>query len=270
MTAWCALLATIVLASCGAGSRPPIVIGQATVPTGGTTPLTRALVSSDGRSVIVPVSSSNLGCWALSLTSDEQGRRVTLDASSTPGTGAGMACASDAATTANLVTTLRTPLWGRSLADGSTGKTVTYFDGRQLYRTGYLPAGYRLYQDTPWLDIVDQPKTAQGYNAWVREYVPRGSCPPDTVNVQVSQFKPASETSRLGTGPVRLRTEVNGHPAQVRKGMIYSTLARESVTWAAGGYGFAVAWSGNASATCPKPTPLPYSELLRVARSLRR
>jgi hypothetical protein len=268
---WCVLLAAIVLASC-ARKPPPIVIGGVTVPTGGTTPVTRALLSSDGRHLIVPVSSSHLGCWDLALAADEQGHRVTLGASATPGTGIGAGCASDAATMENLTATLRTPLWGRHLADGSTGKAVTYFDGRQLYSIGYLPSGYRLQQNTPWLDTwaVAQPTSWRGYNAWVREYVPRGSCPTGTVNVQVSQVKPASVTARMGTGPVRLRTRVNGHPAQVQEGSINTGRSRESVTWTAGGYGFAVAWYGVRSAPCPKLKPLPYSELLRVARSLHR
>lgn len=269
MTVGCVLLATITLASCGAGGRPPIVIGGVTAPTGGIAPLTRALVSSDGRHLIVPVSSASLGCWNLALTADEQGSRVMLDASATP---VQMACASDAPTIKNLTATLRTPLWGRALADGATGHPVTYFDGRRLYSIGYLPSGYRLYENTPWLDpwVVAQPKGWRGYRAWVREYVPRGSCPADTVNVQVSQVKPASSAAQLGTGPVRDRTQVSGHPAEVRSGSDSTGRSREAITWTADGYGFAVAWSGIASASCPEPRPLPYAELLRVARSLHR
>lgn len=92
----------------------------------------------------------------------------------------------------------------------------------------------------------------------------------DSVNVQVSQFKPASVAAGMGTGRVRLRTRVDGHPAEVRAGTVNGLGSRESVTWTAGGYGFGVAWSGTASAPCPHPRPLSYAELLRVAGSLHR
>lgn len=272
-TAGCVLAGVVGVASCGAGRQlPPVVIGGVTAPTGGTEPLTRALVSSDGLHVTVPVSSSNMGCWDLALTADDKGSRVLLDASASPGTGIGAGCAHDAATTENLTATLRTPLWGRALADGATGQPVPYFDGRQLYSVGSPPTGYRLQQNTPWLDpwVIAQPKSPRGYTAWVREYVPPGACPMDSVNVQVSQFKPASVAAGLGTGRVRLRTRVDGHPAEVRAGTVNGLGSRESVTWTAGGYGFAVAWSGTASAPCPHPQPLSYASLLRVAGSLHR
>lgn len=238
--------------------------------TGPAAPFTRALVTQDGRHVLVPVTSRDLGCFDLRLTATERPRRVVLHGQQTPSHDV---CAVDAPTSKLLTAVLRRRLWGRALVDGSTGRPVRYFDGRRLVRIGHLPDGYRFHQDTPWPDLFlfRQPKGWRGPNAWVREYVPREPCSQSAmtpqVTLRVTQVRPATVAHTLGTGPARRTVSVNGHRAVIRASTA-GGLTRHAITWTADGYGFGVVWLGHPAADCPHPTPVPEAELLRVARSL--
>ena len=106
--------------------------------TGGTTAqrqvISRALVTGDGRHVVVP-SAGGRCVRGATLTAAETSSTVALvlrDILS-----GSSVCPADLSVGTAAVT-LRHPLWGRSLTDGPTGRLIPYLDGRKLLRVTYL------------------------------------------------------------------------------------------------------------------------------------
>jgi hypothetical protein len=120
--------------------------------------------------------------------------------------------------------TLRHPLWGRSLVDGTTRRDIPYFDGRKLLRVSYLPPGYRFSDYFP-----------GAFTGWEQEFSSPGGR--DTV-LEVEQV-PGSRPALL-SWPAVPRGTVRGHPATVAVNSANGQVFGRSVSWQADGYTFVV------------------------------
>jgi hypothetical protein len=118
--------------------------------------------------------------------------------------------------------TLRHPLWGRSLADGTTHRAIPYFDGRKLLRVSHLPPGYRFSDFFP-------------FSGWAQEFSSPGQR--DTV-LDVEQV-PGNRPALL-SWPAVSRGTVRGHPATVEVNSANGQVFGRSVSWQADGYTFVV------------------------------
>jgi hypothetical protein len=164
---------------------------------GGTTTqpvaISGALVAADGRHVVVPYTAG--GCvQGATLTAAETGSAVTLVLRQI--LSGSSACPGDLVVGTAAAVTLRHPLWGRSLLDGSTGRPIPYFDGRTLLRITYLPPGYRFSAYLPF--------PSPAFTAWEREFISSGqaTAPVDVEQVPGNATVPPSwpVTSRVRVG----------------------------------------------------------------------
>jgi hypothetical protein len=204
----------------------------------------RALVAADGRYVVVPVTAG--GCVRRSvLSAAETASRVTLVLTQYL---EGSVCPADLLVGTAAVT-LRHPLWGRSLADGTTRRAIPYFDGRKLLRVSYLPPGYRF-----------SDYFMGAFTGWGQEFSSPGGR--DTV-LDVEQV-PGSRPALL-TWPAVSRGTVQGHPATVGVNSANGQVFGRSVSWRADGYTFAVFTFVRQDGQ----RLLPIGELMRAASGLR-
>jgi hypothetical protein len=116
-------------------------VGTTTQPTAATTQreaISQAPMAADGRHIIVRFTAG--GCVrSATLTAAETVSAVTLVPAPDP-VGYGLPGRPGHR---DRGVTLRNPLSGRSLVDGTTGRGVPYFDRGALLRVTYLPPGYR-------------------------------------------------------------------------------------------------------------------------------
>jgi hypothetical protein len=204
----------------------------------------RALVAADGRYVVVPVTAG--GCVRRSvLSAAETASQVTLVLTQYL---EGNVCPADLSFGTAAVT-LRHPLWGRSLVDGTTRRAIPYFDGRKLLRVSYLPPGYRF---SDYFTGV--------FTGWEQEFSSPGRR--DTVLdvEQVPGSRPASPS-----WPAVSRGTVRGHPATVGVNSANGQVFGRSVSWQANGYTFVVF----TMVMQDGQRLLPTGELMRVASGLR-
>jgi len=186
--------------------------------------ITGALVTPDGRHVVVPYLAG--GCVVgATLTAAQTGSRVTLTLRQVL-SGASI-CPADLIVGGSVTVTLRHPLWGRSLIDGSTGRAITYFDGRKLLRVTYLPRGYRFsaYQPYPDPAVTD----------WERGFV---SADQATAPLEVEQV-PGNAVARP-SWPVTARIRVGSRRAALSVLTSGGHVFGRAITWRAGGYTFVV------------------------------
>jgi hypothetical protein len=205
----------LLLAGCGAS-------------TGGATTqrevISRALVTGDGRHVVVPYTGG--GCvQGATLTAAETSSTVALmlrDILS-----GSSVCPADLSV-GTVAVTLRRPLWGRSLTDGSTGRLIPYLDGRKLLRVTYLPPGYQFSAYLPF-------PSAPVFTAWEREYISAGqaTAPVDIEQVPGNAAVPPS-------WPVTSRVPVGRQLATVGTLTGNGQVFGREITWRAGGYTFVV------------------------------
>lgn len=197
------------------------------------------------------------GCDRAHLAAGERSAQVALTLSVVTPVPRGAGCPA-VARGVTLSTTLHRPLWGRRLTDAATGRPVRYFDGRRLFRVGYLPTGYRFARDTP--TSIDSAMPTSAPVAWTRVY----QGPHGMTLVYVTQVPQPGEPA--ATLPVTGRSEIGGHPASFRAvpepgtGTDFS----RAITWSAAGEGVAVL-SQPVSAS---GSPLPFSVLKMIASSL--
>jgi hypothetical protein len=187
-------------------------------------PITGALVAPDGRHIVVPYIGG--GCvQGATLTATETGSKVTLVLRQVL-SGASV-CPADLIVGLDVAVTLRHPLWGRSLVDGSTGRPIPYFDGRKLLRVTYLPPGYRFSAYLPY--------PAPAVTAWEREFVSPGRA---TAPVWVEQVP--GNTAVAPSWPVTVRIKVGGRRAALSVLTSGGQVFGRAVTWRADGYAFVV------------------------------
>lgn len=192
-------------------------------------PILTALLTPDGRQVVVPV--NQYGSPAVSVA--ESPGRITLTLTLTSRSPDPLNYPRTSVTAA-----LPYVLGDRVLIDGSTGQPIPTFSGQGLYRVTYLPAGYRfsgyLYDYDP-------------VGGWQRVY----QRPNDFVVISQT---PKGPNQGLGTGQ---RLTMGGSPA-VLSGRPTSWL----VTWQADGYRFTVAEYDDSGAS------LPTADVLRIASGM--
>lgn len=211
--------------------------------------ITGALVAPDGRHVVVPYLAG--GCVVgATLTAAQTRSRVTLTLRQVL-SGASI-CPADLIVGNSVTVTLRHPLWGRSLVDGSTGRPITYFDGRKLLHVTYLPPGFRFsaYQPYPDPAVTD----------WEREFVSAGQA---TAPLEVEQVpgNAAAEPS----WPVTARIKVGGRRAALSVLTSGGHVYGRSITWRADGYTIVVYTVSYRTGQ----RLLSAAELTRIARGLR-
>jgi len=183
-----------------------------------------ALVAPDGRHVVVPYIGG--GCvQGATLTATETGSKVTLVLRQVL-SGASF-CPADLIVGLDVAVTLRHPLWGRSLVDGSTGRPIPYLDGRKLLRVTYLPPGYRFSAYMPYL--------APAVTAWEREFASPGQA---TAPVWVEQVP--GNTADGPSWPVTAQVKVGGRRAALSVLTSGGQVFGRAITWRAGGYAFVV------------------------------
>jgi hypothetical protein len=205
--------------------------------------ISRALVVSGGRQIVVPVTAG--GCVRRSaLTATETTSRVTLVLTQFL---QGSVCPADLLIgTASVV--LRHPLAGRSLIDGTTSRQVSSFDGRRFLPTTYLPPGYRLsgYFPAP-------------FASWDRQFTS-----PDASEGMLQVGQVPGNVAAWPTWPVQSQIVVRGRPATVRvdggNGQVYG----RAVSWSANGYTFVVL----TIAIRTGQRALPVAELTKIAAGL--
>jgi hypothetical protein len=208
-------------------------------------PIVRALVSADGRQVIVPVDES--GCVTVVLRSTETAHQVVLTAATTPQR---TACQQLAAS-GQVAATLAAPLAGRSLIDRTSGKPVPYFDGRTLLPLAHVPPGYHVAQDE--VDMVETAPVLRpgGTTCWTRRYAgPSGS---PIIEIMQSQ----SATPALLALPFQRAVTINGVPAALR-----AANGVEALTWTAANTGLTVTTTAG-----PALSP---DELIAIASGMHR
>lgn len=186
--------------------------------------ISRALVAADGRHVVVPYTGG--GCVrAATLAADETAGKVTLVLRQIV---SGSICPADMYIGTASVT-LHRPLWGRELADGTTGRSIPYVDGRKLLRVTYVPPGYRFSAYLPF------PGPPSRFTGWEREFTVSGQA---SAPVDIEQVP--GNVSPVPAWPVMSRARVGGHLAAVgvlaSNGRVYG----REVSWEAGGYSFTV------------------------------
>lgn len=225
-------LMSLLLAGCGAS----ISAQRVTIP--------RAMVTADGRHVVVLVA---LECVQRSvLTATGTTSRVTVVLTQFQLDGACNVHAASAIGTTSVA--LRYPLSGRLLIDGTTGRRISYFDGRRLYRVTYLPPGYRLSHYWP---------NASGF--WFREYTFVSG-----KDQRLTVFQIPGHAAGASGWPVQSRVMVHGQPATLQaagNGPMYS----REITWSAGGFVFTISTTSINSGQLS----LPAAELIRIADGLR-
>jgi hypothetical protein len=209
-----------------AGATTTTAITTTTARTSTTSPeeIDGALVASDGRHIVVPYTGG--GCVVgARLTAAEARSRVTLVLRQV--LSGATVCPADLIVGLTVAVTLRHPLWGRSLVDGYTGRTIHYFDGRKLLRVTYLPPGYRFSAYT----LFAPPP----FSAWEREFTVPGQA---TAPVDIEQVP--GNVAAGPSWPVAARVRVGGRLAALEvltsNGQVYG----RTITWRAGGYSFAV------------------------------
>jgi hypothetical protein len=181
--------------------------------------ISRALVASGGRQIVVPVHAG--GCVRRSaLRATETASRVTLVLTQFL---QGSICPADLLLgTASVM--LRHPLSGRSLIDGTSGRRVPAFDGGKFLRVTYLPPGYRFSGYFP-----------AAYPAWDRQFTSRAG---SEALLQVSQV-PAN-VAAPPAWPVAGRAVIGAHAATVRVGQDNGQVFGRAISWSASGYTFVV------------------------------
>lgn len=198
----------LLLASCAAGSTTQREA------------ISRALVTADGRHVVVPFTGG--GCvQGATLTAAETSSTVTLVLRQIL-SGSGV-CPADLTVGTAVTVTLPHPLWGRSLVDGWTGRPIPYFDGRNLLRVTYLPPGYRFSAYLPFPSPV--------FTAWEREFASPGqaAAPVDVEQVPGNATVPPS-------WPVTSRVRAGSRLAAVGVLTGNGQVFGRAITWRAGGY----------------------------------
>jgi hypothetical protein len=186
--------------------------------------ITGALVAPDGRHIVVPYLGG--GCVVgPRLTATETGSKVILVLRQVL-SGASV-CPADLIVGLDVSVTLRHPLWGRSLVDGSDGRPIPYLDGRKLLRVTYLPPGFRF--------SAYQPYPEPAVNAWEREFVSRGQA---TAPVEIEQV--AGSTAVAPSWPVTARIKIGGRPATLSVLTSGGQVFGRAIAWRAGGYAFVV------------------------------
>jgi hypothetical protein len=186
--------------------------------------ITGALVAPDGRHIVVPYTGG--GCvQGATLTATETASKVTLVLRQVL-SGATI-CPADLIVGLDVSVTLRHPLWGRSLVDGSTGRRIPYFDGRKLLRVTYLPPGYRF--------SAYMPHPAPVVTAWEREFVSAGQA---TAPVDVEQIP--GNTAVGPSWPVTAQVKVGGRRAALSVLTSDGQVFGRAITWRADGYAFVV------------------------------
>jgi hypothetical protein len=183
-----------------------------------------ALVAPDGRHIFVPYTGG--GCvQGATLTAAETGSRVTLVLRQVL-SGASV-CPADLIEGLVVGVTLRHPLWGRALVDGTTGRPIHYFDGRRLLRVTYLPPGFRF---SAYMLFAPPP-----FTAWEREFT---SPTQATAPVDIEQLP--GNVAVGPSWPVTARTRVGGRPAELETLISTGQVFGRAITWRADGYSFVV------------------------------
>jgi hypothetical protein len=205
--------------------------------------ISRALVAADGRQIVVPVTAG--GCVQRSaLTATATAPRVTLVLTQFL---AGSVCPADLLVgTASVV--LRSPLGGRSLVDGTTGRRIPYFDGRKLLRVTYLPPGYRFSGYFPAVSA-----------SWDREFTSAGG---RDALLEVDQVP--GNAAAWPSWPTESQARVHGRPATVRVGGQGGQVFGRLISWTANGYTFVVSTMMMEAGQ----HPLPVAELMKIAAGL--
>ena len=233
VTAVAVAMTGLLLAGCGTAPSPQRVA------------ISRALVTADGRHVVVPVTLGD--CVRRSaLTATGTASRVTLVLTQFRPDGTCTVQAAAAMGTTSVA--LRYPLAGRVLIDGTTGRPISYFDERKLLRVTYLPPGYRLSHYWP---------NASGF--WFREYT---SVSGKDQRLTVLQI-PGHAAGPSGW-PVQSRVMVPGQAATLQAAGHGPMYSRE-ITWSAGGFVFSISTTSMNSGQLS----LPAAELIRIADGLR-
>jgi hypothetical protein len=186
----------------------------------------RALVTADGRTIYT--SATGGGCTRTAiLTATESSTEVVLDLNGYTTTDTHLTC------TANLIlwtrsTTLTTPLDGRRLIDGSTGRVVPYLDGHNLAAVTWLPKGASVAINSP----------GEG---WTRSYTFPGQR--DVAPIDIAQ----SSTNLLHSEEFQANPDVDvshltihGHRAVLVTQRLDGNLVQDRLGWNEAGYTFIV------------------------------
>ncbi|MBV9381081.1 MAG: hypothetical protein JOY82_25710 [Streptosporangiaceae bacterium] len=230
---------SLLLAGCAAGSATPTTQRET---------ISRALVVSGGLHVVVPFTAGGCARGGSALVASETSSTVTLVLWQIV---SGGVCPADIAFGTAAVT-LHHPLYGRSLVDGTTGRRIPYFDGRNLLPVTYLPPGYRF--------------SAYGYvaaatfSAWEREYTTAGQA---TAPADVAQV-PGSVTG-YPSWPLTSAVTVNGRRATMEMLTNNGQTYGRAISWRAAGYTLVV----YTAVVQAGQQLLPAAELMRIASGLR-
>lgn len=230
----------------------PILIGLALLTGCGSTqttdsqPIRHALISTDGRTITVPVSGGGCTSRAELVVAATQ-PAVRLRAQTVEMTG--LPCAA-VGLLLQASTTLTQPLGARTLIDDTTGSAIPYISGRILSKPTYLPPGL--------VGPVDRP-----YNGWTRVYTFSTAshlAPLDIVETPGPKTVP-DLSQIVGTPPQSVL--VNGHRATLiaERG----TTGRVLIGWTDGNYSILVS-------SAPEYTTqraLAAHIVLEIARGLR-
>ena len=230
-----AVILAATLASCGRHVR---VVHQPTAITG-------ALVS--GREVIVPANGS------ASLTARQTTATVTVTLTEIIVTGG--AGAPPAAIPGTTATTLRAPLDGRALIDGTSKRPISYLDARTLARVTSLPPGYRFSRYWP------PGRTSGSTILWEREYT---SPARRYGQLDIEQTPAGTDPGPYWAGTRSWRATVGKHPAIARTLTSGGQPLGRAITWSADGDALAV----SSHAGPAGQPPLPFTQLTRVAAGL--
>jgi len=183
-----------------------------------------ALAAPDGRLIVVPYAGG--GCvQGATLEAAETGSTVTLWLREV--LSGSSVCPADLIVGLTVSVTLRHPLWGRSLIDGSTGRPITYFDGRKLLRVTYLPPGYRFSAYLPFPSLA--------FTAWEREFISPGQA---AAPVDVGQG-PGNATV-WPSWPVAARLRVGSRLGSLGVLTGGGQVVGRAISWRADGYTFVV------------------------------
>jgi hypothetical protein len=189
-------------------------------------PITRALVSVDGRSITVPAMGG--GCVTrVVLTASQTVSVVRLRLSTFAAIGRDVVCASDVRLL-EATTRLDEPLGRRHLIDTDTGRQVPFIPGRDLATPRWLPREAGRPQNSP-------------ISGWTRTYffARRLRRAPLTIDQSPRRF---ADPREFPTTSGRLtHLTIHGHPALLWVETQGRGIDQDRLGWHAGGYALIVA-----------------------------
>jgi hypothetical protein len=213
-------------------------------------PIARALVSTDGRSIVVPATGG--GCVRrVALTASQTASTVRLRLTAFSVTGHDVACAS-VIRLLQTSTRLRTPLGHRRLVDADTGREVPFIPAGALARPGWLPEGASRPTNSP-------------VNGWTRTYSfpARLHRAPLTIVQNPKRFSNPLELHADSVDKIS-HLSIDGRPARLRVENQGRGIDQVLLGWHADGYALIVASLPARSGQ----RPLSPATVIRVADQL--